>query len=258
MIPAAAVISTAAAAVAAGWKESDALVAATADPSGSFLAGYNITSPHPSQNPGENKRNSNRNRRNSNRNRRISPGTGGTAGTQESPDRKSFGDFRRNYSLSSGLSLLASGRRSLGQIFSDHSGNSSSNGKGNSNGKNKNTKSVAVAASAGERSPEVVEPVGKWNDKVLSYSQYLAQTQAAAASQSQQQQASPRALSQIPIAPKADFPLAPPLATVSSTAPDSESAVCPAPVMAAPLRVDDEEVMAPQVNDKDDIPTKSR
>ncbi|KAG0287473.1 hypothetical protein BGZ96_008590 [Linnemannia gamsii] len=231
MIPSAAVISTAAAAVAAGWKESDALVAATADPSGSFLAGYSITPPHPA----ENKRNSNS---------RCSPSTGATAGTRGSPVRKSFGDFRQSSSLSSGLSLLTSGQRSLGQIFSDRSGNSS-NGKGNGNSKNPKS----VAAKAAERSFDTVEPVGNVDDKVLSYSQYLAQTQAAAAAeavhQSQQQQAS----SQMPVAPKAEALTAPPLITVSSTAPSPDPAACSATVMAVPPLAEDDEVTAPQVTD---------
>lgn len=85
------------------------------------------------------------------------------AGTRGSPDRKSFGDFRRNNSLTSGLLLLATGRRSLGQMFSDNSGNSNS------------------AKTVEESSLEVVESVGNRNDMILSYSHYLAQTQAAAA-----------------------------------------------------------------------------
>lgn len=231
MIPSAAVISAAAAAVTAGWKESDALVAATADPSGSFLAGYNITPPHPAE-------------YNRNRNNRGSPDTGATARTRGPPVRKSFGDFRHSRSLSSGLSLLASGRRSLGQILSDRSGNSS-NDKGNGNSKNAQPVAVGVA----ERPPDIVEPVGNGNDKVLSYSQYLVQTQAAAAAaaarQSQQQQAS----SQMSVAPKAEAPRVPPLAAVSSNAPGLDPSACPATLMTTPLPAEDDAVTAPQVTD---------
>ncbi|KAG0064891.1 hypothetical protein BGZ89_008759 [Linnemannia elongata] len=201
MVPSPAVISTAAAACAAGWKESDALAAATADPSGSFLPGYNTTSPA-LQYPGSS--------RNSNR--------GSRAGTRASPVRKSFGDFRLNNSLSSGLSLLASGRQSLGQIFLANSGNSNS---------------VETVA---ERSTEVVVPVGSWNDKVLSYSQYLTQTQAAVAAaatthQSQLQQPS-HLPPQMPVVPKAEVLMAPP-----ATAPTTDSVTVTA-LAAPPLAAD--------------------
>ncbi|KAF9139306.1 hypothetical protein BGX30_008105 [Mortierella sp. GBA39] len=147
MVPSPAVISTATAACAARWRESDALAAATADPSGSFLPGYKTTL-HALHNPGSSRNSSSR---------------GSPAGARGSLDRKSFGDSRRNNSLSSGLLLLATGRRSLGQMVSDNSGNSNS------------------AKTVKESSLEVVEPVGSRSDKILSYSQYLAQTQAAAA-----------------------------------------------------------------------------
>ncbi|KAF9297273.1 hypothetical protein BGZ88_010561 [Linnemannia elongata] len=201
MVPSPAVISTAAAACAAGWKESDALAVATADPSGSFLPGYNTTSPA-LQYPGSS--------RNSNR--------GSRAGTRASPVRKSFGDFRLNNSLSSGLSLLASGRQSLGQIFLANSGNSNS---------------VETVA---ERSTEVVVPVGSWNDKVLSYSQYLTQTQAAVAAaatahQSQLQQPS-HLPPQMPVVPKSEVLMAPP-----ATAPTTDSVTVTA-LAAPPLAAD--------------------
>lgn len=201
MVPSPAVISTAAAACAAGWKESDALAAATADPSGSFLPGYNTTSPT-LQYPGSS--------RNSNR--------GSRAGTRASLVRKSFGDFRLNNSLSSGLSLLASGRRSLGQIFLANSGNSNS---------------VETVA---ERSTEVVEPVGSWNDKVLSYSQYLTQTQAAVAAaatahQCQLQQPSHQP-PQMPVVPKSEVLMAPP-----ATDPTTDSVTVTA-LAAPPLAAD--------------------
>ncbi|KAG0077041.1 hypothetical protein BGZ90_007819 [Linnemannia elongata] len=201
MVPSPAVISTAAAACAAGWKESDALAAATADPSGSFLPGYNTTSPA-LQYP--------RSNRNNNR--------GSRAGTRASPVRKSFGDFRLNNSLSSGLSLLASGRRPLVQIFLANSGNRNS---------------VETVA---ERSIEVVEPVGSWNDKVLSYSQYLTQTQAAVAAaatahQSQLQQPSHQP-SQMPVVPKSEVPMVPP-----ATAPTTDSVTVTA-LAAPPLAAD--------------------
>ncbi|KAF9083587.1 hypothetical protein BGX23_011303 [Mortierella sp. AD031] len=158
VIPPAAVISTATAACAAGWSTSDALAAATADPSGSFLAG--VVQPL-SQNLAGNPRGS---------------GDGGGSGV-ESPDRKSFSGFRRNNpinSLSSGLSLLSGGRRSPGQIFSDSVGTGYRNN--HSGIKKFNTDSV-------DRSVEVMEPItsGPANDKVLSYSQYLAQNHAARA-----------------------------------------------------------------------------
>ncbi|KAG0270590.1 hypothetical protein BGZ95_001629 [Linnemannia exigua] len=172
MIPSTTAISTAAAACAAGWSESDALAAATADPYGNFLAGY---TPQPSEqsNP-------------------LASGRGGNLSSdiaRGSLDRKGFSKLRQsNKSLSTGLSLLtAGGRRSLGQIFSDHS-----------SGDIRNSKNKSFSPSA-QRSPEVIPDklmnggsIAGSDRKVLSYSQYLEQTQAAklaeteAAHQSQQ------------------------------------------------------------------------
>ncbi|KAG0372264.1 hypothetical protein BGX24_000487 [Mortierella sp. AD032] len=188
MIPPAAVISTAAAACAAGWNESDALAAATADPSGSFLAG-NTPQPSAQSNP--------------------SPSSRDSATTRESPDRKSFSEFRQsNNSLSTGLSLLvAGGRRSLGQIISDHSSG------GGRNSKNKNFSPSA------QRSPEVVpdkpmsgDGVAGGDNKVLSYSQYLAQNQAAAAAAEAARQSQPLPLPHpVSVAePTTSVPIAPP------------------------------------------------
>ncbi|KAF9151056.1 hypothetical protein BG015_007124 [Linnemannia schmuckeri] len=184
MVPSPAVISTAATAVTTEWKKPDALATATADPSGIFLAEYSIT-PQACQSP-ESSCNSSRG----------SPAV--ATGKQRSPNRKNIGDFRRNNSLSSGLSHLAGGRRSLGLMFSDNSGN---------NNNRKNVSATTAAAAAARHSQQ---------------------------QQRQQQQPQPSSLSSV--ARRTEVPVAPP-AAVPTTASGSDPAFNKAAGLATVLAV---------------------
>ncbi|KAF9902421.1 hypothetical protein EC991_004968 [Linnemannia zychae] len=237
MIPSAAVISTAAAACAAGWSESEALAAATADPSGSFLA--RLTLPQSPLTPGHG----------SGSNSRKSPTEKG------SPGRKSFSDFRRtNNPINTGLSLLAAGgRRSLGQILPTHPLDRRVN-------RNSNPSAQTIPEDAIESINGSDSGVGNNDGKVLSYSQYLIQNQAArtaaaeaAAHQNRNQSQQPLplqppqepAVMPTPATPVLQSSLMAIQATVSASVP-SEIQTIQAPITVAPPLADDDESTPPQ------------